>query len=618
MYGWMGKVLRVDLTRGKVSEEPLDPVLARDYIGGRGFGIRYLLNETDPQCDPLGPENRLIMAAGPLTGTKAPTGGRYMVTTKSPLTGSVTCSNSGGFFPAELKKAGLDAIIFEGQSPEPVTLWISGGKAELRSAAHLWGKSTHETEVALREETDRKARVACIGPAGERQVLFASVMNDRDRAAGRSGVGAVMGSKNLKAVAVRGTGSIPLYDPRGFSEIVKRVLQRFTAGLKGGKHPLNLYGTAVTTMGVQNFGVLPTRNFQQGTFEDWEAIHGEALTRDLLVRAKACFSCPIGCGRVTKVEDPEFRGEGEGPEYETVYAMGSNCGVKHLGALTKANYICNEMGMDTISMGCTIATAMELFEKGIIPESDLGGPLRFGDARALVEFTRKTAFREGFGDLMAHGSYRMAERYGRPDLAMVSKKQEFAGYDPRGEQGMGLAYATSPVGASHMRGDPAYIELLGVPMLLDPLTWDDKSDLIRDFQNSFAVIDAAGLCVFFSIRNLVTPTRDIAPQGIMELLNAATGAGYELEDVVRAGDRIFNTERIFMVRAGLSRKDDSLPPRILEEPLPDGPAKGHVCHLSEMLDSYYRLRGWDQQGIPTAEKLEELGLEPVQPQGKPQ
>ena len=269
-------------------------------------------------------------------------------------------------------------------------------------------------------------------------------------------------------------------------------------------------------------------------------------------------------------------------------------------------------------MGCTIATAMELFEKGLIPESELGGPLRFGDARALVEFTRKTAQREGFGDLMAMGSYRMADRYGRSDLAMVSKKQEFAGYDPRGEQGMGLAYATSPVGASHMRGDPAYIELLGVPMLLDPLSWDDKSDLIKDWQDTFTVIDAAGLCVFFSVRNLVTPTRDIRPAGITELLNAATGAGYELQDVVRAGERIFNAERIFMVRAGLSRKDDSLPPRILEEPLPDGPAKGHVCHLTEMLDTYYRLRGWDPNGVPTAHKLEELGLEPIQPGGKRQ
>lgn len=608
MNGWTGKILVVDLTRGEITEEGLDPRVAKDYIGGRGFGIQRLLREVDPSCDPLSPENALVMAAGPLTGTKAPTGARYMITTKSPLTGSITCSNSGGHFPAEMRKAGLDLIVFRGQASEPLYLWVENGRAELRSARHVWGKSTHETDEIMRGETSPDARTACIGPAGEKGVLFASVMNDRDRAAGRSGVGAVMGSKNLKAVVVRGTTPVPLHDPKAFNDLVKRLLARFKDSLKGGKHPLNLHGTAITVMATQNFGVLPTRNFQQGTFPGWEEIHGETLTRRFLLRPKACFSCPIGCGRVTRVDAPEFQGNGEGPEYETVYAMGSNCGVNDLAAVTKANYICNEMGLDTISMGSTIACAMELYERGHLPESDIGGPLRFGDGRALVELTRKTALREGFGELLALGSYRLAEKYGHPELAMVSKKQEFAGYDPRGEQGMGLAYATSPVGASHMRGDPAYIELLGVPMLIDPLSWNDKAELIRDWQDVFAVIDAAGLCVFFTVRNLVTPTRDIRPQGIMELLNAATGAEYDLHELVKAGERIFNAERLFMVRAGISRKDDTLPPRILRDPLPDGPGQGSVCHLEEMLGEYYRCRGWDQDGIPTREKLMELQL----------
>jgi aldehyde:ferredoxin oxidoreductase len=608
MYGWRGRVLRVDLTRGMVQEELLDPRVAKDFIGGRGLGIQRLLAEVDPNCDPLGAENALIMAAGPLTGTKAPTGARYMVMTKSPLTGSVTCSNSGGQFPAELKKAGVDMISFHGQAAKPVYLWIDGEKAELRPAAHLWGKTTHETDAVLQRETARGARVASIGPAGERGVLFASIMNDLDRAAGRSGVGAVMGSKKLKAVAVRGKDEVPLYDAKAFGEFVKKLNKRFRDNLKGGKHPLNLHGTAVTVMATQNFGVLPTRNFQQGTFDGWEEIHGENLSRKYLVRPKACFSCPIGCGRVTRVDDPEFRGEGEGPEYETVYSLGSNCGVANLGAVTKANYICNEMGMDTITMGSTIACAMELYERGYLPETDIGRPLKFGDARALVDLTHQTALREGFGNLLAMGSYRLAVHYGHPELAMVSKKQEFAGYDPRAEQGMGLAYATSPVGASHMRGDPAYIELLGVPMLIDPLSWEGKAELIKDWQDVFAIIDAAGLCVFFSVRNLVTPTRDIRPEGIMELLNAATGAGYDLEELVRAGERIFNAERLFMVRAGLSRKDDSLPPRMLREPIPDGPGRGSVCRLEEMLDPYYKARGWDRNGIPTEGKVKELGL----------
>lgn len=608
MYGWMGKVLRVDLSNGKVFEEDLDPRIARLFVGGRGLGIERMLREVDPACDPLSPQNVLIMATGALTATKAPTGGRYMVMTKSPLTGSVTCSNSGGHFPAELKRAGVDMIVFQGKSPEPVYLWIEPGRAELRPAGHIWGKNTHKTDATIKSETAEGARVACIGPAGERGVLYASIMNDKDRAAGRSGVGAVMGSKNLKGVAALGGTDVPLFDAKGFGELVKGINKRFRENLKGAKHPLNVYGTAVTVMATQNFGVFPTRNFQQGTFEGWEELHGENLTRKYLVRAKACFNCPIGCGRVTKVEDPEFAGQGEGPEYETLYAMGSNCGIGNLAAVTKANYICNEMGMDTISYGSTLACAMELSERGHLPEADSGGKLRFGDVKSLVDFAYKTALREGFGDILAIGSHRMAEKYGHPELAMVAKKQEFAGYDPRGEQGMGLAYATSPVGASHMRGDPAYIELLGVPMLLDPLSCEGKAQLIKDWQNTFAIIDAAGLCVFFSVRNLVTPTRDILPQGIMELLNHATGAAYDLNEFVQCGERIFNAERLFMVRAGISAKDDTLPPRMLKEPLPDGPARGHVCRLPEMLQDYYRLRGWDKEGVPSREKLEELGL----------
>ena len=608
MHGWRGKILRVDLTRSEVREESLDLQTAKDYIGGRGFGIRYLLRELDPTCDPLGPENILVMAAGPLTGTAAPTGARYMVTTKSPLTGAVTCSNSGGRFPAELKRAGFDMIILQGRASEPLYLWVDQGRAELRPAKHLWGRTTHETDAALREETHAEARTTCIGPAGERLVRFAAIMNDKDRAAGRSGVGAVMGSKKLKAVVVRGTGEVPLYDRKAFRELVEKLNKKFRDSLKGGQHPLRLHGTAVTVMATQNYGVLPTRNFQQGTFEGWEGIHGETLTRKFLVRPKACFSCPISCGRVTKVDDPAFKGEGEGPEYETVYALGSDCGVDNLAAVTKANYLCNELGLDTITMGATIACAMELAERGYLPEAEVGRRLRFGDARALVELTRMTGLREGFGDLLAEGSLRLASRYGHPELAMVAKGQEFAGYDPRGEQGMGLAYATSPVGASHMRGDPAYIELLGVPMLIDPLSWQDKGRLVKDWQDVFAIIDSAGLCVFFTVRNLVTPTRDIRPQGIMELLNAATGAGYDLDELVRAGERIFNAERLFLVRAGFNRKDDTLPPRMLKEPMPDGPGKGMVCHLEEMLEEYYPVRGWTPEGVPTPEKLRELGL----------
>ena len=608
MYGWRGKILRVDLTGSQVKEESLNPQVAKDYIGGRGSGIYYMINELDPRCDPLKVDNILIMATGPLTGTKAPTGARYMVMTKSPLTGAITCSNSGGQFPAELKKAGIDMIIFEGKANEPVYLWIDQGRAELRSAVHLWGKTTHETHDAVRDETNSNARVACIGPAGERLVLFASINNDRDRAAGRSGVGAVMGSKNVKAVAVRGEDKVPLWDPQTFSEITKKFNKQFRESLKGEKHVLNAYGTAYVMAMTQSYGILPTHNFQQGTFDGWEQLYGETLTRKFLVRPKACFSCPIACGRVTKVDESPFEGEGEGPEYETLYAFGSSCGVNNLAAVIKANYLCNELGLDTITMGTTIACAIELHERGYLPETDIGRSLKFGDAEAIVELTRMAGLRQDFGNLLAEGSLRLARQYGHPELAMVSKGQEFAGYDPRGVQGMGLAYATSPIGASHMRGDPIYSEIVGIPKATDPLVTEGKAQLVIDFQDLSAVIDSAGLCVFFAGRFLIRPNQDTLPQGIMEFLNAATGADYELNELARAGERIFNAERLFLVKAGFSRKDDSLPPRLIKEPLPDGPARGHVSQLEKMIDEYYQLRGWSENGIPTDNKLKELGL----------
>jgi len=608
MTGWMGKILRVNLSNGKINQETLDPQVARDFVGGRGLAIYYMLKEVDPNCDALGNENKLIMTAGPLTGTKAPTGGRYMVTTKSPLTGAITCSNSGGNFPAELKKSGFDAIIVEGRAADPVYLWINDGTAELKPAGHLWGKDTHETDDAIRAQTDNKAKTAVIGPAGEKRVLFASIMNDRDRAAGRAGVGAVMGAKKLKGVAVRGTQKVSMANEERFNEMNQKYRGRFKEVKKAGPYPLTTHGTAITVVATQAHGVFPTRNFQTGQFEEWEAIYGEALTEKYLIKAKPCFSCPIACGRITKVPDGPYQGQGEGPEYETVYSLGSDVGVGDLAALTKANYLCNELGLDTISMGSAIACAMELYEKGHLSESDIGFPLKWGDGEALVKLTRQTGMREGFGDILAEGSLRMATRYGHPELAMVSKGLDLPGYDPRGTQGLGLNYATSPIGASHMRGDLPYCELLGVPVKIDGLTWADKPPIVVKWQNVFSLIDAAGLCVFFSIRYLCDPTLEIRPEGIMDLLNAATGADYALDELEKIGDRILNAERLFLLRAGFDRRQDSLPERFTTTPMPDGPAKGVVCHLDEMLEQYYQIRGWSQDGLPTEEKLNDLGL----------
>ncbi|HEC33839.1 MAG TPA: aldehyde ferredoxin oxidoreductase [Chloroflexi bacterium] len=607
MFGWYGKVLRVNLTNEEISVETVDPQAAKDFIGGRGWAIKYLYDEVDPTVDPLALENKLIFGTGPLTATPAPTGNRYMVVTKSPLTGALSCSNSGGMFPTEMKRTGFDLFIFEGKAERPVYLWVNDDQVEIRPAEHVWGKTVPETEDILLEETDPKAKVACIGPAGERLVKIASIMNDKHRAAGRSGVGAVMGSKNLKAVVVRGTQKVALAEPDQMQELCRLVRDEVNRDVKKGS-ALREYGTAYVPIVTNEVGILPTRNFQSGVFEGVGGITGRVLKEKYLIRPRPCFGCPIACGRLTRVEDPVYSGEGEGPEYETIAALGSACGVDNMAAVTKANYLCNELGLDTISAGMTIACAMEMYEKGVLPESDVGYPLRFGDADAAIDLVEKTAYRENFGDTLAEGSYRLAEKYGHPEFSITAKKLEFPGYDPRGSKGMGLLYATSNIGASHMAGDLAYAEVFGVPEKLDPLTVEEKPRLIKRFEDAFAVVDAAGLCVFLSIRYLFDPDVNLWPTRLTRLMNYATGAGYMEETLLQAGERIFNLERLFLLKAGFTREDDTLPKRMLEEPMPDGPARGHVVELDQMLPEFYRLRGWDEEGVPTDAKLAELGL----------
>ncbi len=612
MFGWHGKILRVDLTNEKVSVEDVDPQMAKDFIGGRGWAIKHLYDEVDvaspTTVDPLSPQNKLIFGTGPLTATPAPTGNRYMVVTKSPLTGALSCSNSGGFFPTEMKRTGFDLFIFEGKAKRPVYLWVEDDEVELRPAEHLWGKTVPETEDALLEETDPKAKVACIGPAGERLVKIAAIMNDKHRAAARSGVGAVMGSKMLKAVVVRGTKKTPLAEPQAMRELCKRVHAEVKADVEKGSS-LREYGTAYVPPVTNEVGILPTRNFQTGVFEGVENIDGPTLKEKYLIRPKPCFGCPIACGRLTRVDDPLYGGEGEGPEYETIASLGSSCGIDNLAAVTKANYVCNELGLDTISMGVTLSCAMEMYEKGILPEGDVGRPLPFGDADAVIALVKQTAYREGFGDVLAEGSYRLASKYGHPEFSITAKKLEFPGYDPRGAKGMGLLYATSNIGASHMAGDLAYSEVFGVPEKIDPLSIEEKPRLLYRFEDAFALIDAAGLCVFLSVRYLFDPHVDLWPTRLTKLMNYATGAGYTEETLLQAGERVFNLERLFLLRAGFTKADDTLPRRMLEEPMPEGPAQGHVVELDVMLPEFYRLRGWDENGAPTDAKLAELRLE---------
>jgi len=599
MKGWIGKVLRVNLTKGEWKTEELDKDMASKFIGGRGLGSKILFDEIDPKLDPFSPNNKLIMATGPLTGTSASAAGRYMVITKSPLTGTIACSNSGGHFGAELKFAGFDLIIFEGKAKEPVYLYVEDGKVELRDAKAIWGKTTHETTDQILSETDMDARVSCIGPAGEKLVKYACIINDKHRAAGRSGVGAVMGSKNLKAVAVKGSGSVTVADKEAFRKATLDGFQKIKANPVTSEG-LPAYGTCVLVNIINASGIFPTKNFQQSVFEGAEKISGETIADDILVRNRACFACPIACGRVTKVKNPKYEYFGEGPEYESDWSMGGCCGVDNLDAIAKGNYLCDVLGFDPISAGVTIACAMELFEKGIISTKEVGRSLNFGDADAMLEMVKAIGYREGFGNALAEGSYRLAEKYGHPEFSMTVKKQEFPAYDGRGAQGMGLQYATSNRGACHVRGYMTSPEILGLPQKLDPFETEEKAGWLKTFQDLTAVVDSAGMCLF--------NTFALGAPEVLEYLKAATGVQMSLDELMKTGERIWNLERLFNFRAGLTGKDDRLPDRLLKEPISSGPAKGRVVELAKMLPEYYELRGWDKEGQPTKARLKELGL----------
>ena len=600
MYGWTGTILRVNLTDSTITKEPLDPTVAKQFIGGRGLGTKIMHDEVAPQVDPLSPDNKLIFAPGPLSGTFAPSASHFDITTKGPLTGTIAASSSGGLFGPMLKYAGYDAVIVEGKAEKPVYIWIKDDVVEIRDAGDLWGKMTPETTEAVRAATDEEASVACIGPGGEKLALMANVMNEFSRAAGRSGVGAVLGSKNLKAVAVRGTGGVKVADPTAFREATmtaRKMIQEHPVGGTG----LRVYGTDVLVNILNETGGLPTRNFQDGHFPTADKVGGESLTDQVLVRPRGCYSCIISCGRASRVTDPKFEGHGEGPEYESAWALGPDCGVDDLNAVTKANFLCNEFGLDTITLGSTIACAMDMYEDGILTIEDTDGiPLNFGNAEAMVEMVRKTGMREGFGDKLALGSYRLAESYGHPEYSMTAKKQEMPAYDPRAIQGIGLEYATSNRGACHVRGYTIAVEVLGNPVKIDEHTTEGKAQWTKTFQDLTAALDASGACLF--------TTFGIGGDELAALVSTATGVEYSTEEFLRAGERIWNLERLFNLKAGLSAADDTLPERMLQDPIKTGASKGHLSHLDQMLPEYYELRGWDVSGVPTQEKLQELGL----------
>jgi len=614
---WTKKVLRVNLTAGTCSTEPLNQQWAQDYLGQRGLATKYLCSEIDPKVDPLAEGNKLIFVTGPLTGTMAATGGRYSVVTKGPLTGAIACSNSGGYFGAELKFAGWDMVIFEGRSEKPVYLLIIDGKAELLDAAHLWGTTTwHTEEIIKKQHQDPQIRVASIGRAGESGVMYAAIVNDLHRAAGRSGVGAVMGSKNLKAVAVRGTltDAYQVANPEAFFTAVdagKAVLA--ANGVTGVGLPT--YGTQVLMNIINELGALPSYNHREAQFEGANAIGGEAMHekrptdgKPNLIKNGACFGCTIACGRISRMDPnhfsvkdkPQYHGASGGVEYEAAWALGAANGVSDLEALTYANFLCNEDGYDPISFGATVGAAMELYDLGILTEAEVGLKLTWGSAEALVKLAEWTAVGEGFGKIIGLGSKRLCAKYGRPELSMTVKGQEFPAYDGRGLQGMGLEYATSNRGACHVRGYMVSPEVLGIPVKMEPQATEGKPAMLKAFQDLTAVVDSAGICLFTTF---AWGLQDIQPQ-----IQAACEGDWSEERLLLVGERIWNLEREFNLGAGLSKKDDTLPPRLLTEAIKTGPQKGAVCHLDKMLPEYYEVRGWTAEGVPTPATRTRLSL----------
>jgi aldehyde:ferredoxin oxidoreductase len=613
--GYTGKVLRVDLTHKTYKVESLPDKVAREYVGGAGLGIKYLYDEVPAGADPLSPENKMIFASGPLTGTKAPSSSRLALATKSPLTGAVAMALSGGHFPVELKFAGYDVLIIEGKSEEPVYLWIKDDKVTFRPANNLWGTTTFDCEQMIKNNlNDQNIRVACIGPAGERLSKMACIMNEHNRAFGRRGVGAVMGSKNLKAIAVRGSKEVPIACEEAFNEAHSKILKAFKEA--PGLYPaLGQFGTPCVIEVLWGIGAFPAKNFTETG--EWDPVPGLGVGANEArkIGKEPCYRCPVACSQVKLVKDGPYIGKLSVPEYESVFSLGGHLGIDNMDAVTYADRICNELGLDTISTGVTIGFAMELYEKGLINKEDTDGlELNFGNEEAMLVLIPKIAYRKGFGDVLADGSKIAAERIGKQTekYAMHIKGLELPGYDPRAVKTHGFSFATTYTGADHNKGYASQ-DIFGapVPEPVDRLDPKGKGRITKWNQDHRAVCcDSATMC------NLVMDANfEAGPaQNTADMVNAVAGLDFTADEILKVGERINNLARVFNVREGFDRKDDTFPERILTEPIKDGASKGQYIpkeDLDLMLDEYYAERGWDSNGIPTKEKLNELGLENV-------
>lgn len=599
--GYGGKILRVDLTNQSIQMQPLDDRIAQEFLGGRGYGAKILYDENRPGVDPFAPENRLVFFTSPFLGTNIPCSVKLCVVTKSPLSQTILMSLSGGYFGPELKFTGYDGIVITGKAKNPVYLQINNEEVQIKDARFVWGKDTVETQEILKEDVgDKKARMVTIGPAGERLIRFASAINER-HAFGRGGVGAVMGAKRLKAIVVRGAKPVDVFDKNAFDALVKELRERFKSEKV---KPFSKYGTSSVVRLVEERGIFPTRNYQFGTFEGRPKIDGDA--REAFVqRHLTCYQCPVGCSVWTNATDEPYKGiSSEGPEYETLWSFGGQCGNDNLSAIIAAENLCDRYGLDTISTGNAIGFAMECYEKGMITKEDTDGiELRFGNHRAMVEMVRKIGNRDGFGDILSEGVRKASQKIGKNSqkLAMQVKGSEMCGYDPRGAMGQGLSFATCPRGGDHQKGLVRQ-EVFGKPPQIDRFAIEGKAEIVKEVQDEMAFLDAMGICCFLTRRDVTGPA-DYA-----RLLKCVTGIELTERDVWMVGERIFNLERLFNQREGFSRKDDTLPQRFLREPFREGPSAGHTVPIEQLLDDYYKVRGWDANGSPTEETLNRLGL----------
>jgi len=615
--GYVGKYLRVDLTTGKIKETPLPEEMARDFLGGNGFGTKILWDEVGPDVDPLSPENRLIFAAGPLTGTVFPTAGRLEVITKSPLTGIYGDANSGGHFTPELKYSGYDMIIFQGRSEKPVYLRLQNNHAELVDATYLWGKGTHETETLIRQKHgDNKIQVASIGQAGENLVRYAAIMT-HGCAAARAGVGCVMGSKRLKAVAAHGDLKVPIARQ---DEFLKTCIDSQREILKNQYTPgVTRYGTPQLSTLMSEVGRFPTKNFQMGHFPYVEEISAEEIEKNHFVRRIACFACPIACHHIVEVKDGKYKSVDLVTEYETINALGARVWNRNMPSIVKGGFLCDDYGLDTISTGCVIAFAMELYEKGIITEKDTDLDLTWGNPDTVIEAIHRIAHRKEIGRILAEGVRKAASIIGKGSeyYAMHIKGQEMSAQDGRSQQSMGLAQATASRGADHLKGFPTIdetgypneaVQRYGqqyMPEIIDGIQTKYKAMVVKDGEEFGAIVDSTGLCKFGTFFPPALYWEHIA-----KALSLITGMDLDVAGLKQIGERIVNLQRMYNVRHGISRKDDAQPQRLLKEPSPSGRAKGHVVYLDKMLDEYYELRGWEKTtGLPAEKKLNDLRLE---------